>query len=67
MKLLIPLLFIALALAGCSKQKSEDRAQQEELLGYTLQRTWPHDVKAFTQGLVIHEGQLYESTGESDS
>jgi glutamine cyclotransferase len=67
MKLLIPLLFIAVALAGCSKQKSEDRAQQEDLLGYTIQRTWPHDVKAFTQGLVIHEGQLYESTGESDS
>jgi glutaminyl-peptide cyclotransferase len=26
-------------------------------------RTIPHDVAAFTQGLVVHEGVLYESTG----
>jgi len=26
-------------------------------------RTLPHDPRAFTQGLVFHEGKLYESTG----
>jgi glutamine cyclotransferase len=26
-------------------------------------RTWPHDTAAFTQGLVFHDGRLYESTG----
>ena len=25
---------------------------------------YPHDVKAYTQGLFFHEGQLYESTGQ---
>jgi glutamine cyclotransferase len=25
--------------------------------------TYPHDRQAFTQGLVVHEGKLYESTG----
>lgn len=26
--------------------------------------TYPHDPDAFTQGLLIHDGQLYESTGQ---
>jgi glutamine cyclotransferase len=25
--------------------------------------TWPHDTAAYTQGLLLHEGMLYESTG----
>lgn len=29
-----------------------------------LVATYPHDVGAFTQGLFIHDGQLYESTGQ---
>lgn len=28
--------------------------------------TYPHDTGSFTQGLVIHKGQLYEGTGGSD-
>jgi glutamine cyclotransferase len=69
MKLLISIVLSAFVVAfgGCSRKKSESRVRQPDLIGYTLQRTWPHDVKAFTQGLVIHKGQLYESTGESDS
>ena len=30
---------------------------------YRIIRTYPHDPNAFTQGLVFHNGQLYESTG----
>ena len=30
---------------------------------YRVIRTYPHDPEAFTQGLVIVDGQLYESTG----
>jgi glutaminyl-peptide cyclotransferase len=26
-------------------------------------RSWPHDRQAFTQGLLVHDGTLYESTG----
>lgn len=32
--------------------------------GYEVVNTFPHDSKAFTQGLVFHDGWLYESTGE---
>jgi glutamine cyclotransferase len=31
--------------------------------GYTVQRTYPHDPKAFTQGLQYLDGVLYEGTG----
>lgn len=32
--------------------------------GYTVVHTYPHDPKAFTQGLIFADGHLYESTGE---
>src|ERR1044072_9105240 len=32
--------------------------------GYEVVNTDPHDSKAFTQGLIFHDGWLYESTGE---
>ena len=31
---------------------------------YEIINTYPHDSKAFTQGLEFHNGQLYESTGQ---
>ena len=30
---------------------------------YEILHAWPHDSRAFTQGLVFHEGHLLESTG----
>ena len=32
--------------------------------GFTVRNTYPHDPKAYTQGLEIQDGILYESTGE---
>jgi glutamine cyclotransferase len=34
------------------------------VLGYKVVARYPHDPEAFTQGLVFHDGQLYESTGQ---
>jgi glutaminyl-peptide cyclotransferase len=31
--------------------------------GYTVVNSFPHDPQAFTQGLIIRDGVLYESTG----
>lgn len=31
--------------------------------GYTVVARYPHDRFAYTQGLTVHEGELYESTG----
>jgi len=32
--------------------------------GYEVVHSWPHDPRAFTQGLVFHDGKLLESTGQ---
>lgn len=34
---------------------------------YEVVHTYPHDPKAFTEGLFFHDGYLYESTGSPDS
>lgn len=33
------------------------------LLNYSLIRSYPHDTASFTQGLIVHKGQMYEGTG----
>jgi glutaminyl-peptide cyclotransferase len=35
-----------------------------ERLGFRVVAEYPHDPSAFTQGLLIHDGVLYESTGQ---
>lgn len=42
---------------------NEKQIRESTQIPFTLQRTLPHDPNAFTQGLVIHKGLLYESTG----
>jgi glutamine cyclotransferase len=38
-------------------------AKQPDVLRVDVIKTYPHDRAAFTQGLVLHQGVLYESTG----
>ncbi len=35
-----------------------------KVLHFKIINTYPHDIKAFTQGLEFHNGELYESTGQ---
>lgn len=65
MRLLFVFIILAL-LAACSANKTEKAETKSDNILYSLQRTLPHDTKAFTQGLVIHQGQLYESTGQEN-
>lgn len=50
------LVVCAVLAAGCESSVAE--------LGYELRRTLPHDPEAYTQGLLIHDGVFYESTGQ---
>ncbi len=64
---LLLLVFIPLTLASVTR--AQDTAVQEGFLvaqNYTVEvlNTYPHDTSAFTQGLLWHEGRLYESTGQ---
>jgi glutamine cyclotransferase len=52
------------ALTACAKPKAR-LAQSDTAVGlrFKVVRTYPHDPKAFTQGLLFYEGKFYESTG----
>jgi len=60
------ILFGLLILAGC-KQKPEQKASNVTALQYSVVNSLPHDQSAFTEGLLIHNGLLYESTGDKES
>jgi glutamine cyclotransferase len=47
--------FLLFTLAGCQQQPSTLTPQ--------VLNTYPHDTSAFTQGLLLHDGKFYESTG----
>ncbi|MFW6256082.1 MAG: glutaminyl-peptide cyclotransferase, partial [Candidatus Sumerlaeota bacterium] len=34
------------------------------VLHYEIVKKYPHDIKAYTQGLLVHDGYFYESTGQ---
>ncbi|HEY0743286.1 MAG TPA: glutaminyl-peptide cyclotransferase [Chryseosolibacter sp.] len=62
---IIVLLAIAVLVTACGKKDDKAETKNDPLLmSYGVRAQWPHDTQAFTQGLVIHEGKLYESTGQ---
>lgn len=62
--LLLTILFSLLA--GC-KTKDKDPLSDLSNIPYKVTGIFPHDVTAFTQGLVIEQGRLFESTGQDSS
>jgi glutaminyl-peptide cyclotransferase len=42
----------------------EPPAEEIPVYSYEVVATYPHDAKAYTQGLAFHDGMLYESTGQ---
>ena len=50
------------AVAAETSQRKSAAAGTEQLRVQVL-KTYPHDRSAFTQGLLLHAGKLYESTG----
>jgi glutamine cyclotransferase len=54
----MPALVLALLLAVAAPAWAQPAA-----LGVEVLASYPHDARAFTQGLELHQGALYESTG----
>jgi len=75
-RILCPIAFVAGCLTAC-QEKPQDEARVEAvaearkvpewkahpMLGYEVIREFPHDSEAFTQGLLLSQGQWIESTG----
>jgi len=55
-------LLIVAAAISCSSKKQE--IVSPVLINYTVHSSIPHSVTSFTEGFIIHKGELYESTGE---
>ncbi|MBI5583622.1 MAG: glutaminyl-peptide cyclotransferase [Deltaproteobacteria bacterium] len=64
--LLLVVLFsswLLLGISGATPTVLSDRGQPPPVFGYQVVHTYPHDPEAYTQGLVFHDGFLFESTG----
>lgn len=64
----LPLFALGFAMPLAAQEAAPPVAVQEAYNGPTVYRaeviaTYPHDERAFTQGLLWHDGSLYESTG----
>ncbi|HTR28879.1 MAG TPA: glutaminyl-peptide cyclotransferase [Puia sp.] len=64
----IPFLLILSLLAACNQPDhpaSPNAATDNTppLIDYSVMKLLPHDTTSFTEGLLFHDGQLYESTG----
>lgn len=71
-KIFILLIAAVMALASCSNNGNTDNENGNDeavsnaaspFMQYTVVNVYPHDTTAFTEGLLVHDGQLYESTG----
>ncbi len=65
-RLVLPILFLTFLIFTCSPRKNE-AIPEKDLIPYTVLKVFPHDVTAFTQGLTVNKGRLYESTGQANS
>ncbi|HEX5874882.1 MAG TPA: glutaminyl-peptide cyclotransferase [Pyrinomonadaceae bacterium] len=68
-------LALFLTFSGCNSAANGDRPKVEPpannavpaKYGYQILNIWPHDSNAFTQGLILVDGKLLESTGQEGS
>jgi glutamine cyclotransferase len=70
------LIFVLLfGIASCTQSPDRSQTSAETtttdntppLISYTVVNVYPHDTSSYTEGLLVHEGQLFESTGATDA
>ena len=66
MKSLFPLAVLLFILSACGGKKQKE-INKEGTIPYSIKKIFPHDKKAFTQGLTVADGRLFESTGQAGS
>jgi len=55
---------LALFVSSCSSNNAAHPTGNPAKYTYEIVRVYPHDSRAFTQGLIFHDGKLLESTGQ---
>ena len=66
------LLCVIVVFSRCGRNKKSEtptenittpQVSETPVLEYSIKATLPHDTTSFTEGLLIHNNQLFESTG----
>lgn len=60
----LKVMFLVVAIGGTYLAMWMKPGPNVPRLTYEIVNTYPHDTEAFTQGLLFHDGALYESTGK---
>src|ERR1700733_1812435 len=70
MQRIAPFFLVLALITGCTNNDRQNGVTGTSavndipaVLNYSLVKTLPHDTTSFTEGLLFHDGQLYESTG----
>ena len=64
-KTMFTLILLSLMMA-CGKENNQG-TKNDLSISFELKSRWKHDTGAWTQGLLIHDGRLFESTGQKHS
>lgn len=65
--LFIGILTVGLVVLSCDKKKDDVATSSDSLaLRYTVLNALPHNAEAYTQGLVIYQNKIIESTGQNN-
>jgi glutamine cyclotransferase len=56
---------VLLFLLFCALHPLSQAQEQVARYGYNILNTYPHNINSFTQGLLYHEGFLFEGTGKN--
>jgi glutamine cyclotransferase len=67
MTFLLSLTALVFACNGSGRENPESSEASTDVpaINFSVMHVYPHDTTAFTEGLLFHEGRLYESTGHS--
>ena len=74
---IISVLILVGIFSACETDKPQDikkvdtspivELPETPIISYSLTNTYPHDINAFTEGFLFHEGKLFESTGAPEN
>lgn len=60
------ILFVACNNGGKPEETYNQDKNSVPLINFAVTKTYPHDTTSFTEGLLVQEGLIYESTGSPD-
>jgi glutaminyl-peptide cyclotransferase len=60
-------MLVALLWAAACTPSAKTENKPDDLIPFKIVKAFPHDITAYTQGLTIANGKLYESTGQAGS